>query len=48
MEAFDRAYRHAIGEAAEMAIISDDVSHISSDANSETNNRRTERKSVAR
>jgi hypothetical protein len=43
VETFDGAYRNAIGEAAEMAIVSDDVRHISRDANSETNNRRTER-----
>jgi len=43
VEAFDGAYRHAIGEAAEMAIVSDDVRHISRDLNSEKKNRRTER-----
>jgi hypothetical protein len=37
VEAFDGAYRHAIREAAEMAIVSDDVSHISRNSNSETN-----------
>ena len=43
VEAFDGAYRHAIREAAEMAIVSDDVRHIWRDSNSETNNPRTER-----
>jgi hypothetical protein len=43
VEAFDGANRYAIGEAAEMAIVSDDVRHISRDSNSETNNRQTER-----
>jgi hypothetical protein len=32
VEAFDGANRHAIGEAAEMAIVSDDVRHISRDS----------------
>jgi hypothetical protein len=48
VEAFDGANRHAIGEAAEMAVISDDVRHISRDSSSETNNRRTERIDGAR
>jgi hypothetical protein len=43
VEAFDGAYRHAIREAAEMAIVSDDVRHIWRDSKSETNNPRTER-----
>jgi hypothetical protein len=43
VEAFNGAYRYAIGEAAEMAIVSNDVSHISRHSNSETNNPRTER-----
>jgi len=48
VETFDGADRNAIGEAAEMAIVSDDVRHISRDSNSETNGRRTERIDLVR
>ena len=43
VEAFDGAYRHALRETAEMAIVSDDVRHIWRDSNSEKKNWRTER-----
>jgi hypothetical protein len=38
VETLNGAYRHAIGEAAEMAIVSNDVSHIPRHSNSESNN----------